>query len=82
MEETVPRNDSINNTGDLSLSHHNLHFKSTQTHKSDRLVSPDSNVQKAAKQSATETHAHSQTHTKIAIIATTPAILLYPCRHF
>lgn len=58
MQGTMLRNDSINNEGDLSCTHHNLHFKAHIHTKSREVCSTsESNFHQGPQQSVRETDA-------------------------
>lgn len=92
MQKTMLRNESLNNEGALSCSHHDLHLKAHRhIHRKSRQAysSANSNFHQAPQQSVTETNARSQTHTLLidyhscflhfdGIAATTPVFLHHP----
>lgn len=57
MQGTILKNDSINNGGDLSCTHRNLHFKAIHTKRREACCSSNSNFHKAPQPSVTQTEA-------------------------
>lgn len=81
MEETMLWSDSINNGGEFSCSHHNLHFKA---HKGTNTQRVFSQILTKLSSNHLQSHSCSQTDTPSidshfeVITATTPSILHHP----